>query len=60
VTGWLSRTTLDIIGEGQCGALVRLCVVVIILILILAGFGFQFGSLDNIKTPLRDQLENLL
>ncbi|KAI0253563.1 cytochrome P450 [Lactifluus subvellereus] len=39
VTGWLSRTTLDIIGE--------------------AGFGFQFGSLDNTKTPLRDQYENI-
>ncbi|KAI0253566.1 cytochrome P450 [Lactifluus subvellereus] len=39
VTGWLSRTTLDIIGE--------------------AGFGFQFGSLDNTKTPLREQYENL-
>ncbi|KAH9989043.1 cytochrome P450 [Russula compacta] len=39
VTGWLSRTTLDIIGE--------------------AGFDYQFSSLDNVKTPLRDQYENL-
>jgi len=39
VVGWLSRTTLDIIGE--------------------TGFGFQFGSLDNVKTPLRDQYDNL-
>ncbi|KAH9989062.1 cytochrome P450 [Russula compacta] len=39
VTGWLSRTTLDIIGE--------------------AGFDYQLGSLDNVKTPLRDQYENI-
>ncbi|KAI0284851.1 cytochrome P450 [Russula brevipes] len=39
VMGWLSRTTLDIIGE--------------------AGFGFQFGSLDNVKTELHEQYENL-
>jgi len=39
VTGWLSRTTLDIIGE--------------------AGFGFQFGSLDNVQTALREQYQNL-
>jgi len=40
VMGWLSRTTLDIIGE--------------------AGFGFQFGLLDNVKTELHEQYENLL
>ncbi|KAH8995436.1 cytochrome P450 [Lactarius akahatsu] len=39
VTPWLSRTTLDIIGE--------------------AGFDFHFGSLDNAKTPLAKQYENL-
>jgi len=39
VTGWLSRTTLDIIGE--------------------AGFGFQFSSLDNVKTQLHEHYENL-
>ncbi|KAI0263473.1 cytochrome P450 [Gloeopeniophorella convolvens] len=39
VTRWLSRTTLDIIGE--------------------AGFDFQFGSLDDAKTPLAKQYENL-
>jgi len=40
VIGWLSRTTLDIIGE--------------------AGFGFQFNSLDNVKTELYQQYENIL
>ncbi|KAI0284849.1 cytochrome P450 [Russula brevipes] len=39
VTGWLSRTTLDIIGE--------------------AGFGFHFGSLDNVKTSLSEQYKNI-
>ncbi|KAI0306228.1 cytochrome P450 [Multifurca ochricompacta] len=38
VAPWLSRTTLDVIGE--------------------VGFGFQFDSLYNVKTPLRDQMEN--
>jgi hypothetical protein len=37
---WLSRTTLDIIGE--------------------VGFGFQFGSLDGLENPLREQNETLL
>ncbi|KAI0306242.1 cytochrome P450 [Multifurca ochricompacta] len=36
---WLSRATLDVIGE--------------------AGFDFQFGSLDDIKTPLAAQYDNL-
>ncbi|KAF8486759.1 cytochrome P450 [Russula emetica] len=40
MTTWLSRTTLDVIGE--------------------AGFDFHFGSLDNEKTQLESQYENLL
>jgi hypothetical protein len=32
----------------------------IALTLLLAGFGFQFGSLDNVKTQLHEQYENLL
>jgi len=39
LTMWLSRATLDVIGE--------------------AGFDFQFGSLDDIKTPLAEQYDNL-
>jgi hypothetical protein len=34
--------------------------VVLGLIIFLAGFGFQFGSLDDVKTPLREQYENIL
>jgi hypothetical protein len=34
--------------------------VILSLILFLAGFGFQFGSLDDIKTPLREQYSNIL
>jgi hypothetical protein len=59
VTGWLSRTTLDIIGEGSYPTLV-LVYGIIILTHLQAGFGFQFGSLDDVKTPLRDQYENIL
>ncbi|KAN0129604.1 cytochrome P450 [Lactarius tabidus] len=40
VMEWLSRTTLDNIGE--------------------AGFGFQFGSLDGLENPVRQQNEKLL
>ena len=45
-----------------CDALVLpvLIVVIVVLILLPAGFGFQFGSLDNVKTPLREQYENIL
>ncbi|KAI9446021.1 cytochrome P450 [Lactarius indigo] len=39
VIEWLSRTTLDVIGE--------------------VGFGFQFGSLDGLENPLREQNEGL-
>ena len=59
VTGWLSRTTLDIIGEGSYPTLIRVRGIVI-LTHVQAGFGFQFGSLDNVKTPLGDQYKNLL
>jgi cytochrome P450 len=39
VMEWLSRTTLDIIGE--------------------VGFGFQFGSLDGLESPVREQTKTL-
>ena len=53
---WLSRTALDNIGEGAenydaCN---------INLIVFVAGFGFQFGSLDGLDNPLRQQNERLL
>jgi hypothetical protein len=35
-------------------------VVIVVLIVLLAGFGFQFGSLDNVKTPLSEQYKNIL
>jgi hypothetical protein len=57
VTTWLSRTTLDIIGEGECSASVK---TVFYMILCVAGFDFHFGSLDNEMTPLARQYENLL
>jgi hypothetical protein len=34
--------------------------VVLRLVLFLAGFGFQFGSLDDVKKPLREQYANML
>jgi hypothetical protein len=37
-----------------------LSVVIAVVILLLAGFGFQFGSLDNVKTPLSEQYKNIL
>jgi hypothetical protein len=57
VTGWLSRITLDIIGEGKC---YLVFIAAIALKYLLAGFGFQFSSLDNVKTQLHEQYENLL
>jgi hypothetical protein len=59
VTGWLSRTTLDIIGEGSYTTLV-LVRGIVILTRLKAGFGFQFGSLDNVETSLGDHYKNLL
>jgi hypothetical protein len=52
---WLSRTTLDNIGEGM-----RVYHARIILIVLVAGFGFQFGSLDGLDNPVRKQNEKLL
>ena len=54
---WLSRTTLDNIGEGTRG---YRAFKTITLILLVAGFGFQFGSLDGLENPLREQNEKLL
>jgi len=56
VTPWLSRMTLDIIGEGMC----RVMVGSRVYIPYIAGFDFHFGSLDNKKTELASQYENLL
>jgi hypothetical protein len=55
---WLSRATLDVIGEGV-GPFFRsqLCLCSNSPI---AGFDYQFGSLDNIKTALAEQYDDLL
>jgi hypothetical protein len=53
---WLSRTALDNIGEGARGY--HACNIT--LIVLVAGFGFQFGSLDGLDNPLREQNEKLL
>jgi hypothetical protein len=55
---WLSRATLDVIGEGVGPFfLLRLCLCSNAPV---AGFDYQFGSLDNIKTALAEQYDDLL
>jgi hypothetical protein len=60
VTTWLSRTTLDIIGEGKSSASAKFCDNIFYMMPCVAGFDFHFGSLDNEKTQLASQYENLL
>ena len=50
VTGWFSRASLDIIGEGF--ARISTAVISQAYRQPTAGFGFQFASLDNRKNPL--------
>ena len=55
---WLSRATLDVIGEGV-GSFFRLSLCLCSNSPV-AGFDYQFGSLDNIKTALAEQYDDLL
>ena len=60
MTTWLSRTTLDIIGEGKSSASVKFCDNSFYIIPCVAGFDFHFGSLNDEKTQLASLYENLL
>ena len=64
MTGWLSRTTLDVMGQGEkdhCLAFSDFEGRELILIFPhLAGFDFHFGSLDNAGTELTKMYANLL
>lgn len=55
---WLSRTTLDIIGEGAADNCSERLIAHIYLAV--AGFGFQFGALDDAKNRLSQVYDNLL
>ena len=59
VHSWLSRTTLDIIGESEYNVSFLGCFLCLSNH-ITAGFGFQFGSLDNKKSPLSQAYDGLL
>lgn len=52
VTGWFSSAALDVIGEGFTR--VYAAVTSRTNHRRKAGFGFQFGSLDNAKNPLQN------
>jgi hypothetical protein len=62
VTGWLSRTTLDIMGQGEkthCSAF-RGSWALILIFRRSAGFDIRLGSLDNAETELTKMYANLL
>ena len=56
---WLSRATLDIIGEGK-GSRIIMAAYTVTLTLWSAGFDFDFGALDNSNNPVTHMYETLL